>query len=121
MGVNKVAKESLDANLRPDFRKASDWIHEGGRLPKTRYLLEVPSSFLMKACFIGFTLPIAMLWLNRRMYTTTVVSMEPEFQEEARRIGPVAERTDAPPVFLNPITNRIPGWCLGPEDVPSNP
>lgn len=117
--MNKVAKEGLDANIRPELRKAGDWIHEGGRLPRTRYFLEAPSSFLTKAMLVGLGLSYAALWLNRRMYTSTVVSMEPEFQEAARRIGPVAERTDAPPVFLNPISNRIPGWCLGPEDVPS--
>eukprot|EP00878_Enallax_costatus_P000418 GHUV01000508.1.p1 GENE.GHUV01000508.1~~GHUV01000508.1.p1 ORF type:complete len:128 (+),score=28.69 GHUV01000508.1:156-539(+) len=118
MGVNKVARETLDANVRPDFRKAGDWIHQHGRLPKTKYLLEVPSSFLNKSLLAFLGLSAAALWLNRRMYTTTVVSMEPEFQAAARRIGPVAERTDAPPVFLNPITNRIPGWCVGPDDVP---
>jgi hypothetical protein len=40
------------------------------------------------------------LWANRRTFTTTTISMTPEFQEAARKIGPVAERMHAPPVFL---------------------
>lgn len=34
------------------------------------------------------------------MRQVTVSSMEPEFQQAAKKIGPVAERTNAPPVFL---------------------
>lgn len=119
VGVNKVAKETLNQNVRPDFRQSGAWIHKEGRLPKTNYFMEVPGSFLTKAVLFGVGFSFVAMWLNRRMYTSTVPSMEPEFQDAARRIGPVAERTAAPPVFLNPITNRIPGWCVGPDDVPS--
>jgi hypothetical protein len=41
----------------------------------------------------------------------------PEFQARTARVGPVAERTDATPVFLNPIRNRIPGHLRGPNDL----
>lgn len=39
VGVNKVARESLATNLRPDFSVPGAWIHKGGRLPKVRWLV----------------------------------------------------------------------------------
>jgi hypothetical protein len=43
----------------------------------------------------------------RRHHPAPFNPKSPEFQERASQIGPVAERTSAPPVFLNPIRNRL--------------
>eukprot|EP00775_Hariotina_reticulata_P007410 gene7410-7619_t len=45
------------------------------------------------------------------------LTASPVFQAEQARIGMVMTRTDAPPVYLNPISNGIPGNVRGPEDV----
>lgn len=42
-----------------------------------------------------------------------------EWLAEAERIGNVVERVNGPPVFLNPMRNRIPGYITGPEDLKS--
>jgi hypothetical protein len=52
----------------------------------------------MTLAFMG--VGVLCLWANRRLFTTSSSSMTPEFQEAQRKIGPVAERTNAPPVFL---------------------
>ncbi|WIA20985.1 hypothetical protein OEZ85_005322 [Tetradesmus obliquus] len=114
IGVNSVSKESLNQNV-------PKWCHPNGQLPRTSQFLEVPFRFSggMTLAFMG--LGVLCIWANRRTFTSTPVSMSPEFQEAARKIGPVAERAHAPPVFLNPISNRIPGHYRGPEDVPTRP
>eukprot|EP00882_Tetradesmus_deserticola_P001281 GHRQ01001384.1.p2 GENE.GHRQ01001384.1~~GHRQ01001384.1.p2 ORF type:complete len:122 (+),score=39.74 GHRQ01001384.1:116-481(+) len=112
VGTKTVAKEALNLNV-------PSWCHPNGQLPRTPQFLEVPFRFSggMTLAFMG--LGGVLLWANRRIFSTTVISMTPEFQDAARKIGPVAERSGAPPVFLNPITNKIPGQYRGPEDVPS--
>ncbi|GBF95451.1 hypothetical protein Rsub_08413 [Raphidocelis subcapitata] len=69
----------------------------------------------MLAIATGFS--VVALWADRKLLHGTPASFSPEFQAAAERIGPVAERTSAPPVFLNPIRRRIPGHLRGPDDV----
>eukprot|EP00775_Hariotina_reticulata_P001767 gene1767-2106_t len=113
IGASRVANEQLNVNVPRSYR---EWV-PGGMPPKSGKLLDVPGRFsggvVLAACAGG----LVCMWLNRRLYGTTVDSMTPEFQDAVRRIGPVAERTDAPPVFLNPISNRIPGYYRGPDDI----
>lgn len=53
-------------------------------------------------------------YLNGRNFKP-VESMGPDFKaEEAKGI---ATRTDAPAVFLNPVSTGLPGSILGPDDV----
>eukprot|EP00879_Flechtneria_rotunda_P001991 GHRR01002166.1.p1 GENE.GHRR01002166.1~~GHRR01002166.1.p1 ORF type:complete len:126 (+),score=43.53 GHRR01002166.1:166-543(+) len=113
VGANKVATECLNANVSRDYRQ----FVPGGRPPRLGTFAEVPFSFWGKVMAAAMTASACLMWANRRLYTVTVSSMEPEFQDAARKIGPVAERTDAPPVFLNPISNRIPGYYRGPDDI----
>ena len=42
---------------------------------------------------------------------------QPDFRRAAERIGPVSERTAAPPVWRNPLRDRIPGAITGPDDL----
>lgn len=73
--------------------------------------------FLVPAVGVGFAISWFAYYVNRKLYSTTPKSLTPEFQAEARRIGPVAERVAGPPVFLDPIRHRIPGYIRGPEDL----
>jgi hypothetical protein len=53
-------------------------------------------------------------WLNNRNFSP-VESMSADFK--AAEAKGIITRTDAPPVFINPITMGLPGNILGPEDV----
>ena len=67
---------------------------------------------------LGFcALSGAFLWLNRKFLATTPESLTPDFRRAAERIGPVSERTAAPPVWRNPLRDRIPGAITGPDDL----
>eukprot|EP00195_Chlamydomonas_chlamydogama_P005603 CAMPEP_0202899430 /NCGR_PEP_ID=MMETSP1392-20130828/7661_1 /ASSEMBLY_ACC=CAM_ASM_000868 /TAXON_ID=225041 /ORGANISM="Chlamydomonas chlamydogama, Strain SAG 11-48b" /LENGTH=109 /DNA_ID=CAMNT_0049585605 /DNA_START=50 /DNA_END=379 /DNA_ORIENTATION=+ len=47
-------------------------------------------------------------------------TLNPEFVAEAKKIGHVAQRMNAPPVYMDPFHNRIPGSISGPEDAKSS-
>lgn len=68
-------------------------------------ILEVPLRFSARLVAACAALSIWMIWVDRKVFGTTPESLTPDFQERARRVGPVAERVAAPPVFLNPIRN----------------
>jgi hypothetical protein len=70
-----------------------------------------------RALLIASAISATLVWMDGKLFNTTPASFEPEFQDAARKIGPVAERTNAPPVFLNPMSNRIPGYIRGPDDL----
>jgi hypothetical protein len=68
--------------------------------------------FVVPVLAAGLT--IAASYLNGRNFRP-VESMGPEFKaEEAKGI---ATRTDAPAVFLNPVSTGLPGSILGPDDI----
>eukprot|EP00877_Chromochloris_zofingiensis_P008336 jgi/Chrzof1/3756/Cz13g07220.t1 len=103
----------LDGNLAPEFRIQSAALHG----PRRNAYSEIPARFLVPAVGVGFAISWFAYYVNRKLYSTTPKSLTPEFQAEARRIGPVAERVAGPPVFLDPIRHRIPGYIRGPEDL----
>ncbi|KAG1663377.1 hypothetical protein FOA52_007114 [Chlamydomonas sp. UWO 241] len=80
--------------------------------------MEVPLSFVVPRV-MGVVASAALLWYVAPMvlWTKKPASLDPEFLAEAKRIGNVAQRMHAPPVYLNPFTNRMSGGILGPEDL----
>uniref|UniRef100_A0A7S0RSR8 Uncharacterized protein n=1 Tax=Chlamydomonas leiostraca TaxID=1034604 RepID=A0A7S0RSR8_9CHLO len=91
-------------------------LHPG--TPRTGRILEVSAAYLLPR--VGMVLGLAgLVWgANQKfLWVQKPASVTPEFLEEVKRIGPVAQRVNAPPVFLNPFTNRIPGSARGPEDL----
>jgi hypothetical protein len=86
----------------------------GFSLHQCKGFLPVPFSrhFPIFAGAAGLTLLAS--YLNGRNFRP-VESMGPEFKaEEAKGI---ATRTDAPAVFLNPVSSGLPGGILGPDDI----
>jgi hypothetical protein len=87
---------------------------QGYSLPQCKGFLPTPFSkhFPIFMLFGGLTW--ACSWLNNRNFQP-VESMSAEYKAaEAKNI---ITRTDAPPVFINPIRNGLPGNILGPEDL----
>ena len=92
---------------------------------KWNYALKTKSSFAEefgtkvggRALLIASIVSATLVWMDHKLFATTPASLEPDFQDAARKIGPVAERTNAPPVFLNPMSNKIPGFIRGPDDL----
>lgn len=94
------------------------WALEHPTAPRNGRLFEVPFSYVGPRVAAGIALAGCLWWFNNTfMYTYKPESLSPEFVEEAKKIGNVAQRMNGPPVYLNPFTNRIPGSILGPEDV----
>lgn len=79
---------------------------------------EAPTGFVLKWVAGIFAASAAMVYSNRVLFNVPPESTKPEWIAEALKHGPVATREGAPPVFLNPITLRLPGNIRGPEDVP---
>jgi hypothetical protein len=75
--------------------------------------LEVPLS----RCAPAVLRCCGLSWLALHINRSPPVTTTPEWVAAAERIGPVSQRTEAPPAFLNPIRNRIPGTIVGPDDL----
>lgn len=93
------------------------WALEHPTAPRTGRFFEVPFSYVGPRVAAGIALAGVMWWVNGALfYTYKPESLSPEFVQEVKKIGPVSQRMNAPPIFTNPFTNRIPGSIIGPED-----
>jgi hypothetical protein len=82
---------------------------------KPGQILEVPFMKLpARALALACAASLLTYWLNVKLFASTPESRTPEFRAKAAQVGPVAERTAAPPVFLNPMRNRC-VWGEGVE------
>ena len=79
--------------------------------------LELPLIRVAPAILLCCTLSWLALYVDRKTFGGTPITRTPDWIAAEKRLGPVSERTDAPPVFRNPFRNNIPGNILGPEDV----
>ncbi|KAL6747782.1 cytochrome c oxidase subunit [Haematococcus lacustris] len=94
------------------------WAHMHPTAPRTGRIHEIPASYLLPRIALIMGLAGVCWWANPKLFwTKKPETLDPEFVAEAKRIGNVAQRVNAPPVFLNPFTHRIPGNMSGPEDV----
>lgn len=93
----------------------------GGRgvfvVPKTGRLFEIPPLGRAGAVVLLSAVAAAAVgFATARTFSPPVPSRSPEFKRRAAALGPVADRVVGGPVFLNPMRNRIPGYCPTPED-----
>ncbi|EFJ49974.1 hypothetical protein VOLCADRAFT_74015 [Volvox carteri f. nagariensis] len=94
------------------------WAAEHPTAPRVGKFFEVPLSYVFPRVAAGLAAAGALWYLNEALFWThKPESLSPEFLEEKKKIGDVAQRMNGPPVYLNPFSNRIPGSILGPEDV----
>jgi len=86
--------------------------------PRSGKIFEIPGSYLLPR-IAGILALSGLVWYTAPHFTWTKKpgTLDPAFQAEAARIGNVAQRVNGPPVFLNPIRNRISGNIVGPEDL----
>ncbi|KXZ42719.1 hypothetical protein GPECTOR_122g460 [Gonium pectorale] len=93
------------------------WAAEHPTAPRVGRFFEVPASFLLPRLAAGIAAAGALWYLNGAIFWSyKPETLSPEFRAEQKKIGEVAQRMNASPVYLNPFTNRIPGSILGPED-----
>ncbi|GLC40019.1 hypothetical protein PLESTB_001520000 [Pleodorina starrii] len=94
------------------------WAAEHPSAPRVGRFFEVPLSYVVPRVAAGIAAAGALWYLNGAIFWNyKPESLSPEFVEEKKKIGDVAQRMNAPPVYLNPFSQRIPGSILGPEDV----
>ncbi|PNH11960.1 hypothetical protein TSOC_001148 [Tetrabaena socialis] len=94
------------------------WAAEHPTAPRTGRFFEVPFSYLGPRLAGGIAVAGLAWYANSLLFWTyKPETLSPEFRAEAKKIGAVAQRMNAPPVYLNPFSNRIPGSVLGPEDI----
>ncbi|GFR46263.1 hypothetical protein Agub_g7816 [Astrephomene gubernaculifera] len=94
------------------------WAAEHPSAPRIGKFFEVPNSWVLPRVAAGLAAAGFLCWVNAEyLWLQKPESYTPEFQAEQKKIGEVAQRINASPVYLNPFTNRIPGSILGPEDV----
>ncbi|GAX80281.1 hypothetical protein CEUSTIGMA_g7719.t1 [Chlamydomonas eustigma] len=96
------------------------WAMDHPTCPRTGHYFEIPLSQTMPRVFAVLATAGVLWWGARELlWYKRPDTLKPEFIEEAKKIGNVAQRMNAPPVFLNPFSNRIPGNISGPEDLAS--
>lgn len=83
---------------------------------RTGKILEVPLSVIAPGLLAAFGLSYV-LNKSSQNYSPWPATFSSEFLAEANKIGNVAQRTEAPAVFLDPIRNGVPGSVLGPDDL----
>ncbi|GIL74653.1 hypothetical protein Vretimale_2304 [Volvox reticuliferus] len=97
------------------------WAAEHPTAPRLGRFFEVPLSYVVPRVAAGMAAAGALVYLNSVIFWNhKPESLTPEFLAEQKKIGDVAQRMNAPPVYLNPFSQRIPGSILGPEDVKSD-
>jgi hypothetical protein len=80
-------------------------------------ILEVPLSRVVPMVLLMCGISWLGLYVNRKAYGGSPITMTPDWIAASKRIGPVSERTEAPPVFRDPFRHNIPGYIQGPEDL----
>jgi hypothetical protein len=85
--------------------------------PKTAKFLEIGLGRVMPLIFATMGVSYGCLWLNKATWNVPPASLSPQFEAEAAKAGGAAPRLTAPPVYLNPIRNGLPGGIRGPEDM----
>ncbi|KAG2441537.1 hypothetical protein HXX76_003158 [Chlamydomonas incerta] len=93
------------------------WAAEHPTAPRVGRIFEVPLGYVFPRVAAGIAAAGCLWYLNNTfLQTYRPETLSKEFLEEQAKIGEVAQRMNAPPVYLNPFSNRIPGSILGPED-----
>lgn len=85
--------------------------------PKTGKLLDIAFSRVMPLVLGTMAASYGCLVLNKSAWNVEPVSLSPQWEAEAAKTSGAATRLTAPPVYLNPIRNGIPGGVRGPEDL----
>jgi hypothetical protein len=86
-------------------------------VPKTGRFFEVsPFGRAGAVLLLASIASAGLMFATTRTFSPEVPSRSPEWRRRSDAIGPVADRVAAGPVFLNPMRNRIPGYCPTPED-----
>lgn len=94
------------------------WYAEHPTAVRRGKIFDVPFSYTGPRIAAAMVLAGAIWWAVPVLtWNHKPETLSPEFVAEAKKVGAVAQRMNAPPVFLNPFTNRIPGGIVGPEDV----
>eukprot|EP00798_Chlamydomonas_sp_ICE-L_P011212 gene11212-18834_t len=92
------------------------WAAMHDTCPRTGRIFEIPLSYTIPRVLAVVTLAGVLSYSIPRFFWKKPHTMEPEWLKEAEKFKGIATRVHAPPVYLNPFTNKIPGGVIGPED-----